>query len=188
MAVYYDRIWYISAIDDIAWGFRNGKICCKGDGGLSNHHAIVIVSMGFFFKSRVFLCFLVDILSHWGRVSQIGLSDWIIVGSGNDGAKWMPCNYKLILDCAMLTGLFIYQPRGGLVGGGGGGGGGGSGGWWWINFTPRTDKKWHPLYSAGYEITCPFPYFNGATVWVWEWISNFIPHFTGHVITYPCRG
>ena len=21
---------------------------------------------------------------------------------------------------------------------------------------------------------------------VWEWISNFIPHFTGHVITYPC--
>ena len=21
---------------------------------------------------------------------------------------------------------------------------------------------------------------------VWEWISNFIPHFIGHVITYPC--
>ena len=21
---------------------------------------------------------------------------------------------------------------------------------------------------------------------VWEWISNFISHFTGHVITYPC--
>ena len=29
-------------------------------------------------------------------------------------------------------------------------------------------------------ITYPFP--NGAA---WEWISNFIPHPTGHVITYP---
>ena len=27
---------------------------------------------------------------------------------------------------------------------------------------------------------------HGATVEVWEWISNFITHFTGHVITYPC--
>ena len=40
------------------------------------------------------------------------------------------------------------------------------------------DKVWH-------EITCLFPNFNGATVEVWEWISYFIPHFTGHVITYP---
>ena len=37
------------------------------------------------------------------------------------------------------------------------------------------------------EITYPFTNFNGCTVEVWEWISNFIPHFTGHVITYPCR-
>ena len=36
------------------------------------------------------------------------------------------------------------------------------------------------------EITCPFPNFNGATVEVWEWTSNFIPHFTGNVICYPC--
>ena len=27
------------------------------------------------------------------------------------------------------------------------------------------------------EIIYPFPNFNGATVEVWEWISNFIPHF-----------
>ena len=27
------------------------------------------------------------------------------------------------------------------------------------------------------EITYPFPNFNGCTVEVWEWISNFIPHF-----------
>ena len=25
-----------------------------------------------------------------------------------------------------------------------------------------------------------------STVEVWEWINNFIPHFTRHVITYPC--
>ena len=36
------------------------------------------------------------------------------------------------------------------------------------------------------EITHPFPSLNGATVEVWKWISNFTPHFTGHVITYPC--
>ena len=28
--------------------------------------------------------------------------------------------------------------------------------------------------------------FNGATVEVWEWISNTISHFTRHVIIYPC--
>ena len=30
------------------------------------------------------------------------------------------------------------------------------------------------------------PNFNGTTVKVCEWISNFIPHFTALVITYPC--
>ena len=34
------------------------------------------------------------------------------------------------------------------------------------------------------EIIYPFPNFNG-TVEVWEWTSNFTPHFTGYVITYP---
>ena len=28
------------------------------------------------------------------------------------------------------------------------------------------------------EITFPFPNLNGTTIDVWEWISNFIPHFT----------
>ena len=36
------------------------------------------------------------------------------------------------------------------------------------------------------EITYPFPNFNDTAVEVWEWISNFILHFTVHVITYPC--
>ena len=38
------------------------------------------------------------------------------------------------------------------------------------------------------EITFPFPNFNGATVEVWEWISNFIQHFVMGVIVinYPC--
>ena len=34
------------------------------------------------------------------------------------------------------------------------------------------------------EIIYPFPNFNGATIEIWEWISNFIPHITEHVITY----
>ena len=36
------------------------------------------------------------------------------------------------------------------------------------------------------KITYPFPNFNGCIIEVWEWISIFTPHFTGHVITYPC--
>ena len=39
-------------------------------------------------------------------------------------------------------------------------------------------------YEMWDEITCPFPNFKGGAVEVWEWISYFIPHFTGHVITY----
>ena len=33
-----------------------------------------------------------------------------------------------------------------------------------------------------------FNNYNGCTVGVWEWISNFIPHFIMDVITYPCLG
>ena len=40
------------------------------------------------------------------------------------------------------------------------------------------------LSKVVYEITYPLPNFNGTTVEVWEWISNFIPHFPVHVITY----
>ena len=38
------------------------------------------------------------------------------------------------------------------------------------------------------EITYAFPNFNGATVEVWELISNFIPHFEMDVdlIACPC--
>ena len=35
-------------------------------------------------------------------------------------------------------------------------------------------------------IIYPFPNFNGTTVEVWEWISNFIPHFIMDIIAYPC--
>ena len=50
---------------------------------------------------------------------------------------------------------------------------------------------WIPAWISDYihykvwdEITYSFPNFNSCTVEVWEWISNFTPHFTGHVITY----
>ena len=49
-----------------------------------------------------------------------------------------------------------------------------------------TWKSNYTHYKAWYEIAYLFPNFNGVTVEVWEWIHNFIPHFTGHVITYPC--
>ena len=41
-------------------------------------------------------------------------------------------------------------------------------------------------YKVWNEITYQFPNFNGCTVEVWEWIINFIQHFIGHVVTYPC--
>ena len=39
----------------------------------------------------------------------------------------------------------------------------------WMN-NHMSSKVWD-------KITYPFPNFNGATVEVWEWINNFIPHF-----------
>ena len=36
------------------------------------------------------------------------------------------------------------------------------------------------------EITYPFPNFNGATVEIWEWMINFIPHYIMDVFTPPC--
>ena len=35
------------------------------------------------------------------------------------------------------------------------------------------------------KITHPLPNSNGVAVEVWEWISYFIPHCTGHVVIYP---
>ena len=35
------------------------------------------------------------------------------------------------------------------------------------------------------EIIYPFP--NGTTIEVWEWISNFISHFIMDIITNPCQ-
>ena len=43
----------------------------------------------------------------------------------------------------------------------------------------------HIYYKMWDEIIYQFPNFNGAAIEVWEWISNFIPHFIGHVISYP---
>ena len=46
------------------------------------------------------------------------------------------------------------------------------------------DKQLHHLHASD-EITYPFLNFDGSTGEVWEWMSNFIPHFTEHGITYP---
>ena len=39
----------------------------------------------------------------------------------------------------------------------------------WIS-NHKSSKVWH-------EIPYPFPNFNSCTVEVWEWISNFVPHY-----------
>ena len=43
----------------------------------------------------------------------------------------------------------------------------------------------HMLSKVWDEITYPFPNFNGFTVEVWEWVSNFILQFIMGVITCP---
>ena len=53
-----------------------------------------------------------------------------------------------------------------------------------LNYNPSMDKN-HIHHYVWDEIPYPFPNFNGATVENWEWINNFIPYFTGHMITYP---
>ena len=45
---------------------------------------------------------------------------------------------------------------------------------------------WISNYKMWDEMTYPFSNFNGATCKVLQWVSNFIPHFTRCVITYPC--
>ena len=65
----------------------------------------------------------------------------------------------------------------------GGGGGGGTIFLTWVKFKPIIDKQLNPLKSLG-GITYPFINFNAATDAVWKWISDFIPHFTGHLNTY----
>ena len=42
-------------------------------------------------------------------------------------------------------------------------------------------------YKVKDETTYPSPNLNGCTVKVWQWIIDFITHFTGHMIAYPCR-
>ena len=39
-------------------------------------------------------------------------------------------------------------------------------------------------YKVWDQITYPFADFSGRTIESWEWISNFISHFTGHMNTY----
>ena len=58
---------------------------------------------------------------------------------------------------------------------------------YWMTLIPSWINN-YIHYKVWDEITYPFPNLIGATVEVWEWISNFTPHFTGHVITYPSWG
>ena len=54
----------------------------------------------------------------------------------------------------------------------------------WIYLNLNMDKWWFPLVWD--EIIYAFLNCKGCMIEVWQFISNFIPQFTGHVITYPC--
>ena len=71
----------------------------------------------------------------------------------------------------------------------------------WVNTVMVT--SWDPFYWRGLtlipawisnyicykvwdEMTFQFLNINCATVDVWQWICNFIQHFTGHMVSYPC--
>ena len=54
----------------------------------------------------------------------------------------------------------------------------------WINLILARIND-YIYYNVWGEITFPFPNFNGATVEVWEWISNFIPHLIMDLIIHP---
>ena len=36
------------------------------------------------------------------------------------------------------------------------------------------------------ETTYPYPNLNGEAIVAWEWISNFVSHYTWGMVTYPC--
>ena len=57
----------------------------------------------------------------------------------------------------------------------------------WINFIIPAWISNYIRCKVWIEITYPLPNFNSAATKVWEWRSNFIPHFIGHVITYSCQ-
>ena len=54
------------------------------------------------------------------------------------------------------------------------------------NFAHVAVFLWEIL--EGHTVRCKaiFPNFNSCSIEVWEWISNFIPHFIMSVITYQC--
>ena len=56
-----------------------------------------------------------------------------------------------------------------------------------LKIQPQHGKVITYIMKCGMKLFIRFPNFNGYTIKVWEWISNFmIPHLTGQVITYQC--
>ena len=56
----------------------------------------------------------------------------------------------------------------------------------WFNFNTLAWVNTHIHSEEWGEIIHPFPNFNGGTIGVWEWISNFITLFIMDVLTYVC--
>ena len=59
--------------------------------------------------------------------------------------------------------------------------------WWYHHVHIITSWISNCIHNKAWaQITYSFPNFNGFTVEVWKWISNFIAYFTGHEIISPC--
>ena len=56
-----------------------------------------------------------------------------------------------------------------------------------LKIQPQHGKVITYIMKCGMKLFIRFPNFNGYSIKVWEWISNFmIPHLTGQVITFQC--
>ena len=82
-----------------------------------------------------------------GRIYQVGLTDWC-----HSFALFQGC-FTITGDCRLIT----THPETLLL--------------ICCNFNPSLGNYIH--YTVWDEITFPFPNFNGATVEVWKWISNY---------------
>ena len=139
-------------------------------------------------------CFCADLLtrpqhppckSRCSRKSS-QLSD--IISGWKQAVEWLKCRYPEMWSRVILTPSFYYVNISNHI-------------FIFLWFVLYTSGPfyWHglpliPVWICNYihykvwdEITHPFLNLNGATVEVWDWISNFItPHFSRYVITYPC--
>ena len=115
-------------------------------------------------KTRCLFCIVIKSYRRkrgWRGVASVAKRSWVSTGS----------TWSLWLGWQDILGWHSYDGRGPFYSHG-------------LTSTLAWIRN-YIYYNVWYEITYPFPNFNGCTVEIWEWLSNFIPHFIGRLITYP---